>query len=373
MVSEIGEDFNYVAGLWFLNEETDRTECFDNDPEPDATDCTFDFDGGATDGYRQVNETTGYAAFGQFDWAFAENWKLTLGGRYSFEEKEIDNIANEGDFVVINQTFSNSISEDWSAFTPKVSLAYQPTEATNVFAAIAKGFKSGGFAAAPQGIEFTAPLDQEEALNYELGFKSDLVDNFRLNAAVFFTEYEGLQIQTFGPLVTGAAFGTFQTFNAGDAEIFGVELEATWVISDNLTLSGFYGYQDSEFKTTRIPGTSFPDQSGQDLIRTPENKYNINLDYIHPLDSGAEVALNLSYRYTDDQRGELEPYAIQPEFDLFDARLSWTSNDGQLEVAAWGKNLADERYINHLYTIASSVVAVYGNPRMFGASLTYSF
>jgi iron complex outermembrane receptor protein len=296
-----------------------------------------------------------------------------VGGRYSADKKEIDNDAIAGDFVVINQTFSNSVSENWSAFTPKLSLAYLPSDETTLYAAVSWGFKSGGFAAAPQGIEFTEPLDQEEALNFELGVKADLADNLRVNAALFSTEYEDLQIQTFGPLTAAAAFGTFQTFNAGDAEIRGIELEATWVVTEHLTLSGFYAFQDSEFGDTNIPGTAFPDQSGQDLIRAPENKFSINADFYRPLAGGSELGANLSWRYTDDQRGELEPWAIQPAFDLFDARVSWTNAGGALEVAVWGKNLADEEYITHVYTIASSVVAVFGDPRMYGATLTYRF
>ena len=370
-VSGLGETVDAIAGLWFLTEKTDRTECFDNDVLP--SDCTPTADGGATDWYRQVNETTSFAGFGQVDWRFADGFELTIGGRYSHDRKEIDNDAIAGDFVVINQTFSNSVSESWSAFTPKIALAWLPVDNATVYGAVSWGFKSGGFAAAPQGIEFTEPLDQEEALNYEVGVKADLGGNFRLNAALFFTEYQDLQIQTFGPLTAAAAFGTFQTFNAGDAEILGAEIEATWILTDRLTLSGFYAWQDSEFGDTNIPGTAFPDQSGQDLIRAPEHKFNLNADYIHPLANGGELAVNLSWRYTDDQRGELEPWAVQPEFDLFDARVSWTNGGGALEVAVWGRNLADEEYISHLYTIASSVVAVHGDPRMYGATVTYRF
>lgn len=370
-VSSFGDKVDYVAGLWYLREETDRTECFDNDVT--TSDCTPTADNGATDWYRQVNQTNSYAAFGQFDWMFADRWELTAGGRYSAEKKEIDNDAIAGDFVVINQTFSNSVSENWSAFTPKLSLAWLPSDDTTIYGAVSWGFKSGGFAAAPQGIEFTEPLDQEEALNYEIGLKTDLAGNFRLNAALFFTEYQDLQIQTFGPLTAAAAFGTFQTFNAGDAEIRGIEVEATWVVTERLTLSGFYAYQDSEFGDTNIPGTAFPDQSGQDLIRAPENKFNINADYTRPLADGSQLAASLSWRYTDDQRGELEPWAIQPAFDIVDARVSWTKASGALEVALWGENLADEEYISHVYTIASSVVAVFGDPRMYGATLTYRF
>lgn len=367
----VGERLSYVAGLWFLREKTDRTECFDNDVE--MSDCTPTADDGMTDWYNQVNKTTSYAAFGQLDWDLSDRWTLTLGGRYSHEKKEIDNDANAGDFVVINQTFSNSAKESWSAFTPKASLAFAPNDAVNLYFAVAKGFKSGGFPAAPQGIEFTQPLDQEEALNYELGLKINWNNQFRLQAAAFHTEYEALQIQTFGPLTPAAAFGTFQTFNAGDAEVQGLEVEAVWALTDRLTLSGFYGFQNSKFGDTSIPGTAFPDQSGQDLIRAPRHKYNLNLDYAHPLPAGSEIALQLSYRYTDDQRGELEPWAVQPKFDLFDARVSWTNAEDTLEIAVWGKNLADEKHIIHLYTIASSVVAVFGEPRMYGVSATYRF
>ena len=370
-VSNIGETIDFVAGLWYLSEETDRTECFDNDVT--TSDCTPTADNGATDWYRQVNQTTSYAAFGQFDWTFADQWELTLGGRYSADTKDIDNNAIAGDFVVINQTFSNSVSEDWSAFTPKLSLAYFPNDVTTAYGAVSWGFKSGGFAAAPQGIEFTEPLDQEEALNFEIGLKADIASNFRLNAALFSTDYQDLQIQTFGPLTAAAAFGTFQTFNAGDAEIQGIEVEATWVLTEQFTLSGFYALQDSEFGDTNIPGTAFPDQSGQDLIRAPEKKFNINADYIQTLANGAELGVNFSWRYTGDQRGELEPWAVQPEFDLFDARLSWTSRSGALELALWGKNLANEEYITHVYTIASSVVGVFGDPRMYGVTLTARF
>ena len=107
------------------------------------------------------------------------------------------------------------------------------------------------------------------------------------------------------------------------------------------------------------------------MLRTPKNKYSLNLEHYLDLDSGAYFTTNVSYRYTDDQRGELEPYAIQPAFDLLDASITWHSPDDSWQISAWGKNLADEKYITHLYTIASSVVAVYGEPRMYGVSVSW--
>ena len=181
---------NYVFGFWYLNEQTNRFEVFD---------ILADKNINGSDRYRQINETDSYAGFGQVDWLLTENVTLTVGGRYNYEKKEIVNDAVAGDFVVINQTFASAKEEVWTSFIPKISLTWQPRETMTVYGTIAKGFKSGGFPAAPTTIIDTEPLNQENALNYEIGFKSDLLDNLRLNTAFFYTEYEDLQIQSFGP------------------------------------------------------------------------------------------------------------------------------------------------------------------------------
>lgn len=367
------DTLNYVFGFWYLNEQTNRFEVFDIIADKNIS---------SSDRYRQINETDSYAGFGQVDWEMTEGVTLTVGGRYTYDKKEIINDAVAGDFVVINQTFANTREETWTSFIPKISLTWQPQETMTIYGTIAKGFKSGGFPAAPTTIVDTEPLEQEEALNYEIGLKSDLLDNMRLNTAFFYTEYEELQIQSFGPRLGCIedpatpqieCFGVFQTFNASDAEAKGVELELTWVPIENLTLSGFYSYLDSEFTDTNVPGSVFEGQTGNDLIRAPRNKYSINAEYVLPLNGRGELSANISYRYTDDQRGELEPYAIQPSFDLFDARLAWNSPNDTLEIAVWGKNLFDEEYVTHLYTIAGEVISVFGDPQMYGVSLTYRY
>ena len=367
------DTLNYVFGFWYLNEQTNRFEVFD---------ILADKNINGSDRYRQMNETDSYAGFGQVDWVLTENVKLTVGGRYNYEKKEIVNDAVAGDFVVINQTFANSKEEVWTSFIPKISLTWQPRETVTLYGTISKGFKSGGFPAAPTTVIDTEPLAQEEALSYEIGLKSDLLNNVRLNTAFFYTEYKDLQIQSFGPRLGCVedtttqqleCFGVFQTFNASDAEVKGVELELTWIPVENLTLSGFYSYLDSEFTDTNVPGSVFEGQTGNDLIRAPRNKYSINAEYVLPLNGRGALTANISYRFTDDQRGELEPYAIQPSFDLFDARLAWSSPNDTLEVAVWGKNLFDEEYATHLYTIAGEVISVFGDPQMYGVSLTYRY
>ena len=384
LVSELRDNFDFVVGLWYLYEDTDRAECFDLNDASNASDCLVttgtrserNLANDGSDYYRQVNETNNFAAYGQFDWDIIEQLTLTVGARYSYEEKSIDNTALDGDFVIIDETFYNSVKNDWSGFTPKVALNYRPIDTLNLYASVATGFKSGGFPAAPTTIVDTNPLDEETVINYEVGFKADATDTFRINGALYYADYTDLQIQSFGPRPDAPVndFGRFETFNAGDASLYGIELESTWLVTDQFSLSGFIAWQNSEFgKTDIINSRCCANQDGQDLIRTPDLKFAITGDYVVPLSDGSELDFNVNYNFTGDQRGELEPYAIQPEFGLLSARAAWVSSNDALEIAIWGKNLTDEDYINHIYTIANSVTSVYGDPLTYGVTGTFRF
>lgn len=402
------DKINYVMGLWYLNEKTDRTECFDlnafgpaNRGAPDLqakiadTDCTPLTDG--SEGYNQNNETESFAVFGQADFLLGEKATLTLGGRYSYEEKSIvsRSVTNEearrlgecvgrgsaatasGLCIIAQDLAPLGIKQSWSAFTPKVSLNFAATESVNLYGSYSRGFKSGGFPAAPQTEEdANRILSQEEADSFEFGIKSLINQIFRLNLAVFYTEYKGLQIQNFGtPADQAGAFGRFLTFNAGDGEVSGLEIETSWLIGQNFTASGFLSTNNSKFGVTNIAnGAANANQQGNDLLRTPKLKYGITLDYDLPFSNGHALNFNGSYNYTANQRGDLPSYALQPAFGLLDARIAWTSSSGALDVALWFKNLLDEEYISHIYTIAGgNVTAVYGDPRMYGVNVTYHF
>lgn len=392
LLHQLNDSMDYVAGLWYLNEETERTECFDlngstfgsmDTTGTPNTDCTPRGADPESDRYSQLNETNSFAVFGQLTWAFAPQWAIDLGVRYSYEEKEIVSNAQNGvggfSLGIIAKDFPFfKNDENWSAFTPKVSLRYAVTDATNTYATYAQGFKSGGFQAAPaDAVAAARVLDEEEADNYEIGIKSDLLSNLRINAALFYTEYEGLQYQNFGTPVgapTGSDFGQFQTVNFGDAEVQGLELESTWLVTDAFSLSGFVAWTESEFGNTSLVTTSSTNQKGKDLTRTPELKYAINADYETTLSGGSLLSLSANYNFVDDQRATLPDYAVQPDFDLLDARINLTSNDERLKLTLWSKNLLDEEYITHIYTIAGGrVISVYGDPRMYGVTANVKF
>ena len=382
-VSSPSEHLKYVGGLWFMRENTNRLRLFmlpTVDPDPNDH-----------DRYRGIDRTTSNAAFGQVDWGFADSWTLSIGGRYSHDFKHIDNDAVHGVsgiLFIIPNSFANSREAGWGKFTPKVSLSYAPDRNLNLYATASQGFKSGGFAASPTSLQDTNPLRPEQATNVEVGVKTEIAQQLRLNVALFQTHYKDLQIQSFGPpagCVPSAStpcFGEFETFNAGSARARGVELEADWVPLEHLNVALTYGYLDAQFRNLYLPNASvfttvtgevvdLRDQSGKDMIRAPRNKASLDVKYQLALPAGGLLEPSASFNYTSQQRGELEPYAIQPSYALLDSRLTWISPDSSWEVALWGKNLADRLHVSHVYTIANEVFGVYGDPRTYGVSVSW--
>jgi iron complex outermembrane receptor protein len=360
----------YVAGLWAMREDTDRLRVF---ILPSLSPLFAD-----NDSYRGINRTLSYAGFGQADWHFADQWTLTFGGRYSYDHKHIDNNSvhgPDGVLGIIPVTFSNEREASWSKFTPKISISYQPTTALNLYATAVEGFKSGGFAASPVSIADTNPLLPEQAINIEGGAKLEISSRFRANLAIFDTNYKNLQIQSFGPpanCVPGpgvSCAGQFETFNAPGAYAKGAELEVSWLPINGLTLNASFGYLDARFKGVVLPNADFPNQSGQDMIRSPRQKENVEAIYQWS-GFGGQFAASGDYSFTASQRGELEPYAVQPKYDLVNGRLSWSSPQ-HWDIALWGKNLADKAWVSHVYTIGGEVFGVFGDPRTYGVTVNW--
>jgi iron complex outermembrane receptor protein len=396
---------NYTAGVYFFMEDTERTEIFRTTVAGEYNDPNLPFrvtDVGSqaifgNDYTYTANETTSFAVFAQADYALTDKMTLTVGARFTTDQKDytaaaancaqvaagdaalvgtqFENFAPCGGvgasgLRIVAETFEVNPDDRWNDFSPKIALQYFMSDATMLFATAAKGFKSGGFAGS-QGIEAVAsqPVDQETAYNYEVGFKSDLSDSFRLNATAFYMDYQDLQVVRFGP-VPGSEFGTFVTTNLGTADVMGLELEATWFLGENLKIDAFYAYLDSEGNDLIINGT---DYSGQPLLGAPENSYNVRATYERTTSWG-DIDATVSYAYEDESRRDYTNDKIGvDDRGLLDARLAWSSSDGTYELALWGKNLTEEDYIAHMYVIGPGGIGVWGPPRTFGLTGTVSF
>ncbi|WP_019530029.1 TonB-dependent receptor [Dasania marina] len=403
--SDLEGDFNYTVGTFFFTEETDRTEIFRITAAGSYDDPLNPFritDVGTQETIgneysRTKNETTSFAVYAQGTWEVTDKLHLTAGARYTKDEKDYtaesvncDLVADGtmdgtpfedfaacggvgGSLNIINETFEVNPSDEWEDFSPKLVLQYFATEDMMMFASATKGFKSGGFAGS-QGVESAASnsVDPETALNYELGFKGNLTETFRLNLTAYYTDYEDLQIVRFGP-VPNSTFGTFVTSNLGEAVIQGAELEVTWQPNEFLKVSGFYAYLDTEADDLVLETTGgIVDASGKHLTRSPRESSNINVNYFVPTDIG-NIDFRLEYSFSAIQQMDYADDRITADqFELWDGRVGWTSTDEQWEVALWGKNLLDEEYIAHQYVIGPGGIGTWGAPRTYGVSVSWS-
>lgn len=421
LVSPGGETFDWVVGLFYSLEEINRTETFcipncglnpipsDQIPYPEGINRLPD--NLIVNSSIQANDSTSWAAYGQGTYSLNDQWKVTVGLRYSYEEKDVafqgdvdDGIAPVG--VFIQENFSITANDDWSNVSGRVVVDYQMDDDVMLYGSISNGFKSGGFIGSPSTPARAAQsFDEETAINYEFGFKTFMLDStLKLNGAIFFTDYEDLQVTRFAQLADNPtnAFGEFITENAASAEIQGIELEFAWMATEDLEFGGSYAYLDATYQdftpnvANLAPGGGtqacaagstavsnnpadgcIPDFSGNDLRQAPENMTHLYARYHHDMGSSGMLKAKLSYRFQDDSFYDPDnnDITVIPDYTIWDAQVTWTDVDENWMVTAWVKNLGDEEYRTHVYSQRNSQIAFanFGAPRTVGVTVEYSF
>ena len=253
-----GQAFNdalsYVVGGFYFDEKAETLN-----PQ------TY-FGGGVDLDSNYGSNTEAFALYAQLDYKLTEALKLTLGGRYTHERKDISRFFRvnfdpaNGIFaplVVADLAYGSIPDATYKNFSPAVTLAYKASENVNLYARFARGFKSGGFngesnvfaaptAACPSGaLELCAPYRPEKVDSFELGLKTQLLDSrVVFNVAAFRDERKDMQLSVF-TATTGAA-SIVQ--NAAAARIQGLEFETVIRPIDALTINASLAFLDSEYK-----------------------------------------------------------------------------------------------------------------------------
>ena len=218
-----------------------------------------------------------------------------------------------------------------------------------VYASYSRGFKSGGYSLEyGQASPDFRPFDEENITSYELGWKSELFDRrLRVNGALFTTEYEDYQNATFVSLF-------YSVNNAERVDVDGIEVDTTWLVSENLTASLNFAYIEAvydEYSAGRCYYGRTPDNalgqcdlSGEGLPYAPELTSNLALTWEQPVGSG-DLYARMDYRYVDEYNSssELDPRHEQSDYTLTNVRLGW--RNAQFDVAVWVQNLSDTTYV----------------------------
>ncbi|AWL13179.1 Pesticin receptor [Saliniradius amylolyticus] len=376
-----GEQYDWQVGAYYMRQDIERDE---------TVDYWFHTPWGTTTG-QLYNETESvndsYAVFGQFSYNFNEQWRMTAGLRWSEDRKDFrsfatgrrfDNWDNMHADLAGNRVDSYDVTVDnsWDAWTPSLVVDYKAADDLFFYYSIAKGYKAGGFnGEGPESAqEAILPFAPEFALNNELGVKSQFWDDrVRLNAALFFTQYTDLQTPVW--VETGANTPDDLEVRNGSGEANGFEVEFTALLTDNLTLSGSYGFIDAEFtESFQVDGN---DLNGNRMRRTPENTFNIVAQYDWETDVGYWSA-RADYQYQDEYffDNDNNPLTKVDSEKTFNASINFTTSDDVWSVQLWAKNLTDEENIASTTVYAAWDDTVFSSlkaPRTYGVTASYRF
>jgi iron complex outermembrane receptor protein len=376
----------WVTGIYTLSEAVDRAQIRERQANRAISRPLFD----------QYNDVTSYAVFANGRWAFSEGFGITVGARYTIDDREfglevIDTITPAQRAAIIAQVgqapslspaaavFATVQSKTFERFTPEISADWQVTEDILLFGKVGTGFKSGGFVGlGATRADAERSFDPETVVNYELGAKTQFFDNrLQANLSAFFMQFEDLQLRDRVLLIPGDETSAVVTIqNAAQAEIKGLEAELQAKPIAALQLSGSIAFLDSQITETR-PGSTI--RLGTALPRSPEFSTTVAAEYtFFDAFSGAG---DLSVRGEVVHTGEFyfdinePPSTFEASRTLVNARIGYKPANGDWEVAVWGKNLTDETYRSFGRTSLADRIALtqVGEPLSFGITLTKSW
>ena len=388
LTSPLGERFEYIVGFYYQDQDLENKGRIDFDLAEAGITTLPSTDLSTYREFEQDAET--WALFGQGTWHITDSWHLTVGLRWNNEDKDATQRLVVADFgettptsnpfnVVLANAVAGTVPHEYdenrsvSDTAPTVTLTWDYSDDTMLYARYAKGFKSGGFnEAETTGVLDRFRFDDEEADAFEIGSKMILLDGAAtLNTAVFYTEYTDRQVSSFEGV-------TFVVGNAAESTSQGVEMDGRWLVTEHLTIGASLAYLDSEFDDFKnascqaldtTPGQPCTqDLSGEDTQFAPEWSGNLSVQYRRPLTDGLEFIGQADANYTDDYfyAQDLDPEEQTDSYTEYNARLAIAETSGKWEVALVGKNLSDETTNIHGNDIPSFTGAHYvftSNPR----------
>jgi iron complex outermembrane receptor protein len=320
-----------------------------------------------------THENTLYAAFGQADFTLAEGLHLVAGVRYTTDEKRFFG--------------PNGISDSAKESKPSGDLAlnYDLSESSMVYARVANGFRGPSIQGRDMAFSGSYSIaDSETVTSYEIGYKADINNTLRVNAAIFTYTVDDMQFTA-----VGGDFNSIRLLNADEGQVSGFEADVTWAITENLITTVGYAFNDTEIvdedlyvATCGNFGSSictvtdpivngFAAVNGNPFPNAPESTFNFTLSYTLPLSGGNEF-----FAFTD--------WAYQGKTNIFLYESKEFNTDGQFEgglnvgirntegwaISLFGRNITDEVNVQGAIDF-NNLTGFVNEPRVFGIKASY--
>jgi iron complex outermembrane recepter protein len=389
--SPLGQTLEYMVGA-FYQDETLKHKSVTDLLISNAGIGGGAFDGSGNSTFNQ--DSTTISGFVQATFNVMDTLRVIAGVRYSRDEKEFDkqgfiaqpfsttpdnalagiydallDFSTDNEFRNGYATRCTGLSYDCvtvpfdtdrskSNTTGDITVQWDVTDNTMTYFKVGNGYKAFGYDQAnARGLVDAQAYDQEEVTAYELGAKMDLLDGrARLNMALFYSEFDDLQVSTFD------GNSGFIVGNAAESEVYGLEVDGSIALTEALSLNAAVAYLDASYASFPEAACNEPqvvewidgggtrascvqDLSGAPLQFSPEYAGSLALNYFTSVTDTLNVKASVDVNYSDDHliANDLDPALDQGSFTKYNARLELASADEVWSIAVLGKNLTDEK------------------------------
>jgi len=320
--------------------------------------------------------------FGRVNLDVTDRLRIGAEARYATEDKTL--VSGPSSFNALVRTLEG----EWKQFTPRVTIDYKITDDNLLYATAAKGSKSGGFnlsALVPAQFQF----DPDKNWTYEVGSKNSFLDGrLRLNGALFYVDWSNQQVSCSAEGGTIGVPPPAVICNLGKATVKGAELDATFAVTDALTLNGGVSYNDATFNDgvvdQRLRDLRLCDDvvcarsgdiSGNQLPRQSKWQWVVGANFEAPVSAAIRAFASGDVSYKSLQYADTANAAFLPARTLANARLGVRTDSW--ELSAWVKNLFDLDYAASAFVVLvapdTNIAALKGAGRTAGLTSRFNF
>ena len=381
-------------------------------------------------------KTDSFAFFAQGTYEISDTLRMTLGLRYTEEEKDATSVQKLGDsncgidgnadtsiagcangynpfLAIVQATSFNNYNKNWLGsretddLTPSINVQWEVSDSSMLYISYSEGFKSGGFSAADDGnpgnvgvggfpVEAVSSVpnedfefDDESVEAFEIGGKHEFLDGaMRLNWAAFYSEYQNLQTTIF----KGVGFAVK---NAASSEVQGLEVDWLLQVSDAVRVGANFAYLDATYGDFKdgpcdaiqldqngLCGTpagiavgSLNDLTGVNTLYSSEYSGNAFIDIRSQWgDKEVFAGIDVNYRSEFQSAGDNDKYDMIPEYTKVNMRVGLSADNW--EVMAYGRNVFDEAALQQSFdtpVLAGSHTLYMDEGAVFGIRGTLKF
>jgi len=357
----LGENFDFTAGAYYFKQDGTL------EARVDLNYAGIDFIHGP-----DPTPSDSQAVFLQTAFSFTDDLTLTLGARYTEDEKSYTYHRHNPDGTVPapctgfpfaptqppNCVFYDPVAgRSLDGFTPepftseqfdwRVALDYQFTDDVMAYMNVSTGYKGGGINPRPFYLSQVLGFEPETLTTYELGLKTSFAENrVRVNMAAFFNQYEDiiLRLNVCPTDIVAQRTPCQLPANVGSADVKGVELESNMLLGAGFSVDLAASWMDFEYTETDFVRTGIP--TSYITPFTPELKGSLGLQYETPFAGDHTFVARVDWAYQSEVYGDAfnNPYNRIPSYGTGNVRLTWRGPEDHWEASAEVQNVTDKLF-----------------------------